>query len=68
MWTSAFVIGSALVVAVEIAVAAVLYDGSDASDRAARVEERLDRELREWVDRSFAAPARAQASHRHLSG
>ena len=62
MWTAAFVFGAVLVVAAQLAVATINYDGSGISDRAVQIEERLDRELHEWVYRSFALPLRADAA------
>lgn len=53
MWTALFVIGSVVVVAIQLAVATVHFDGSLASDSADEIEERLDRELHDWVNRSL---------------
>lgn len=53
MSTVAFVLGSALVVATQLAVAIVHYDGSAISDKASRIEDHLDRELHDWMSRSL---------------
>jgi hypothetical protein len=49
MTTTAYVLGAALVVVAELAFAILHYDGAAVSDRAARLESRLDRELHDWV-------------------
>ena len=56
MWTPVIVLGSGLAVAAQIAVAAVYYDGSDVSNRAARIEEQLDREVHELLHPLVPAP------------
>jgi hypothetical protein len=64
MRTPGFVLGSVLVVAAEIAVATAHYDGSDASGLADRIEEQLDRQLQDWLHRSFDLATRQTAPHR----
>ncbi len=49
MTTTAYVLGAALVVAAELVFALAHFDSSAVSDRATRVEDRLDRELHHWV-------------------
>ena len=53
MENAAFVVGSVVLVAVQLAVAAVHFDGADASDKAEAIERELDGELRDLLNRSL---------------
>jgi hypothetical protein len=53
MENAVFVIGSVVLVVVQLAVAAVHFDGAGASDKAEAIERELDGELRDLLSRSL---------------